>query len=130
MSLLARQWPPVSPSDTAGLDVEATDAEGHPLGSQKLDQAQPPMVVLASYRLKAGTSHDGDGQNQTVEWDWQNGGSASVTPYQSMNSGWFPTCCDPYIPPDGLGLGVAAPAMPAEGCVLCLRSDRANRLQY
>ena len=28
-----------------------------------------------------------------------------------------------------ISLGVAAPAMPPEGCVLCLRSDRANRLQ-
>ena len=28
-----------------------------------------------------------------------------------------------------IGLAVAAPAMPPEGCVLCLRSDRANRLQ-
>ena len=28
-----------------------------------------------------------------------------------------------------IGLGVAAPAMPPEGCALCLRSDRANRLQ-
>ena len=28
-----------------------------------------------------------------------------------------------------IGLAVAAPAMPPEGCVLCLRSDRADRLQ-
>ena len=28
-----------------------------------------------------------------------------------------------------VGLGVAAPAMPPEGCVLCRGSDRANRLQ-
>jgi len=28
-----------------------------------------------------------------------------------------------------IGLGVAAPAMPPEGCVLCRGSDRANRLQ-
>jgi hypothetical protein len=94
---------PVNPTGTASLDVEVTDAENNPLGSQIVNQPQPPLVVLADYQLKTGSSSDGNGQNQTVQWDWQADGSWSVTSYESMSGGWLEDGHDPYIPPDGAG---------------------------
>ena len=90
---------PVRPTGTASLDVEVVDAENNPLGSQTLNQVQPPLVVPAAYQLKTGTSWNGNGQNQTVRWNYADGGSWSVSSYSSPGG----NLKDPDIPPAGPG---------------------------
>jgi hypothetical protein len=63
----------VSPTGTANLDVEVTDADNNPLGSQKVSQPQPATTALMSYEssyhyVSTGVGY-GDGYGD-VYYNW------------------------------------------------------------